>query len=213
MQTRRTFLKRAAGAGAGLALAPAVRRAGAAKSADLNVAIVGVGRHGRDLLTTCLKIPGIRFKAVCDIWPYASGYAARILKAYGHIVNVYQDYRDLLASEPDLDAAIIATPDWVHADQAVACLEGGLHVYCEKEMATTLEGGRRMVRAARAAGRRLQVGRQHRSNPRYHAALDLIHRKRALGRITHVSGQWRGHKRDPLDWPKKYEMDKATLEK
>ena len=46
-------------------------------------------------------------------------------------------------------SAIIATPDWVHAEQSIACMEAGLDVYCEKEMSNSLEEARRMVEASR----------------------------------------------------------------
>jgi len=211
--SRRRFLASSSSAAAGLALAaPAVGRH-PPKTDDLHVAIIGAGNHGRQLLRYCLKIPGVRFKAVCDIWPFSQQYASRLLAAYKQPVTVYEDYRDMLAKEKDLDAAIIATPDAFHADQTVACLEAGLHVYCEKEMHHTLAGARRMVQAARKTGQLLQIGRQHRSNPRYHLALDYIDNKKALGRIVHVSGQWHGHPRVPYKWKEKYKIDDAVLTK
>lgn len=178
---------------------------------DIHVALIGAGRHGRDLLNYCLDIPGVRFKAVCDIWPYAQKYASGILRKRGQPVAVYEDYREMLAKEKDLDAAIIATPDLFHPEQTIACLEAGLHVYCEKEMAITIEGARRVVLAARKTGKRVQVGRQHRSNPRYHAAFDYLHQKKAVGRIASVFAQWHGHKRVPYKWPGKETIPPETL--
>jgi len=212
--TRRRFLGTASAAAAGLVLA---HRAGAAEPAPpadaIHVAILGAGTHGRQLLRYCLKIPGVRFKAVCDIWPFSQTYGSRFLAAYKQPVTVYEDYREMLAKEKDLDAAIVATPDSFHAEQTIACLDAGLHVYCEKEMHHTLDGARRMVQAARKAGKLLQVGRQHRSNPRYHTALDTIDAKKALGRMVHVAGQWHGHGRVPFTWKEKYEIDPAVLKR
>ena len=211
---RRQFLKSSALAATAMAIGPTVRAEEAApKTDDLNVAIIGTGLHGRELINQCLAIPGVRFKAVSDIWEYASRYSSRLLKARGQPVSVYEDYREMLAAEKDLQAAIVATPDAFHADQTVDCLKAGLHVFCEKEMHHTLEGARRMVLAARETGKLLQVGRQHRSNPRYHAALDYIDAKKALGRMVHVYGQWHGHKRVPFKWPEKYTIDAAVLKK
>jgi predicted dehydrogenase len=175
------------------------------------VAIIGAGRHGRDLINYCLDIPGVRFKAVCDIWPYSQKYASGILKKRGQPVSVYEDYREMLAREKDLDAAIIATPDLFHPEQAIACMKAGLHVYLEKEMAITIEAARRVVQAAKKTGKLLQVGRQHRSNPRYHVALDFVCQKLALGRIGCVSGQWFGHKRVPYKWPESAAIPPETL--
>jgi predicted dehydrogenase len=180
---------------------------------DIHVAVIGAGRQGRDLINYGLDLPGLRFKAVCDIWPYARTYAANLLKKRGHPCAAYEDYREMLAKEKDLAAAIIATPDAFHCEQTLACLKAGLHVYCEKEMALTVEDCRTMVQAARQAERLLQVGRQHRSNPRYHLALEYIYEKKALGRITNVFGQWHGHKRVKLTWPEKLAIDEATLKR
>ena len=49
---------------------------------DLNIALIGAGAEGRVLINACLRIPGIRFKAVCDIWGYSQRYAQRYLKKY-----------------------------------------------------------------------------------------------------------------------------------
>ena len=192
----------------------AQEQAGATSKADeLRVAFIGPGSQGRNLLTQCLKIPGIRFQAICDIWPYHQQYAANILKKYDQPVNVYADYQDLLASEKGLDAAIIATPDWVHAEHTMACLKAGLHVYCEKEMANTLEGCRQMVRAARESGKSVQIGHQRRSNPRYFHALKMIKNDKICGRITHFYGQWNRAQRYDLGWPDGKELDAAALKK
>jgi len=213
--TRRQFVRTAAvAAGAGLVLPSLTTSFAAASSTDdLAVAIIGAGSQGRNLLTKILKIQGVRFVAVCDIWPYHQKYAANILKKYDQIVNVYADYREMLAAERYLDGVIIATPDWVHADQTVACLEAGKDVYCEKEMSNTLEEAKRMVLAARRSGRLLQIGHQRRSNPRYAQAMRLIHSDKLLGRITHCNGQWnRAHVLE-RGWPKGKELDAETLKR
>jgi predicted dehydrogenase len=215
--TRRDFLKTAAGSAAiaSATILPGVSAAGAdepdEKPAELNVGIIGTGDHGRLLVTQCMKLPGLKFRAVCDIWDFSRNYAARLLKKYKHPVNDYVDYREMLAREKGLDAVIIASPDGFHAEQAIACFEAGLHVYLEKEMALTVDDCRRIVQAARKADRKLQVGRQHRSNLRYVDALDFIDNKKALGRITHVGAQWHGHRRDKVPWPEKYTIDAARL--
>jgi len=215
---RRSFLRSSAAVGAGLAFAPYVfGQETGGKPADINVALLGAGAQGQVLLDACLKIPGIRFKAVCDIWEaYNQRRVSRLLKRYRHEHNTYVDYQDMLANEKDLDAVIIATPDFWHADHAVACLKAGLHVYCEKEMSNTLEGARRIVQAAKETEKLLQIGHQRRSNPRYiHCYENLIKNAKLLGRITTVNGQWNRTKAacEDLGWPEKAEIDKATLQK
>lgn len=210
--TRRDFVHGAAVAAAGLTLRMPAWAAprGDAKD-ELAVGIIGVGSQGGNLLNRCLKIPGIRFVAVCDIWPYWLVRYKKLLKRYKMDINTYQDYPDMLAGEKHLDAVIVATPDWMHSEHTVACLKAGKHVYCEKEMSNTLEGAARMVRAAKQTGKLLQIGHQRRSNPRYWHAIKLIEKDKILGRITHCYGQWNRARLLERDWPKKYELDSATL--
>ncbi|MBA7485688.1 Inositol 2-dehydrogenase/D-chiro-inositol 3-dehydrogenase [subsurface metagenome] len=216
-QTRRSFLHSAAAAGAGLALSPMVlgQTDNSKKPDDINVALLGCGAQGRVLMNVCLKIPGIRFKAVCDIWTtWNQKRFSRILKTYKHEHNTYVDYEEMLDKEEDLDAVIIATPDFWHAEHTVACLKAGLHVYCEKEMSNTLEGARGMAQAAKETGRLLQIGHQRRSNPRYIFCYEkLLKEAKLLGQITAVTGQWNRSARGPLGWPKKAAIDQAILEK
>ncbi len=171
--SRRAFLKSAA-AGAAAVAAPKVLASGTAGREPLRLALLGAGAQGRRLLMDCLKVPGVRFAAVCDIWDRNRDYAVRLLGKYRQEAGAYEDYRQMLAARDDLDAVLIATPDWVHAEQTIACLEAGLDVYCEKEMSNSVAEARRMVAAARRTGRRLQVGHQRRSNPRYIRARKLV---------------------------------------
>jgi predicted dehydrogenase len=215
--TRRGFLKTSAIAGTGLMAAPLVLKSGDDAAAPLNVALIGCGNQGRVLATQVMKSPGLRFKAVCDIWSYSQRLTSGRLRAYDHEATVYEDYRDLLAEEKDLQAAIVATPDWMHAEHTIACLEAGLHVYCEKEMSNDLAKARAMVLAARKTGNLLQIGHQRRSNPRYlHAREKLLGETDILGRLTQVYGQWNRSKwaSQPRGYPKeKYPIDEATLQK
>ena len=165
-------------------------------------------------MESCLRIPGIRIAAVCDIWEYSQRYASRYLKKFGQQVNVYEDYRDMLSKEKGLDAALIATPDWVHAEHANACMEGGLHVSCEKEMSNSLAKARSMLQTAKRTGKLLQIGHQRRSNPRYIHAIDrLVHEKKILGLVSQIYAQWNRAKSDMLGWPKQYVISPAVLQK
>ena len=233
--SRRNFLRSTAAAGLGAALtgraivqeakpAPAAEKpqtaspgakppTAAASSDELRVALIGAGEQGRVLIESCLRISGIRFAAVCDIWSYSRQYARGYLRKHGQDPAVYENYRDLLAKEKGLDAAIVATPDWLHAEQANACLAAGLHVYCEKEMSNSLEKARSMVETARRTGKLLQIGHQRRSNPRYLHAIDkLIRGRKILGRTGLAFAQWNRSKADMLGWPKTYVIPPEKLQ-
>ncbi len=211
---RRDFLK--ATAAAGLALGTSRLAASAGGTNDLRVALVGGGNQGMVLLEACQKIPGIRITALCDIWKeYRQRYVSGRLRTYGHAHTAYIDIKEMLDKEKGhLDAAIIATPDFWHAEHAIACLQAGLHVYCEKEMSNNLEDARRIVRTVRETGKLLQVGHQRRSNPRYLFSYQkLIREASLLGRITTVNGQWNRSRQDFLTMPAKYAIPSQTLEK
>jgi len=212
MLKRREFLEAGIAAGTGLLLASSRADFRAAEGDALRVALIGAGVQGRALMQAALLIPGIRFTAVCDIWKYSRNAARNYLSTYKQEAADYADYQELLQKEKGLHAAIVATPDFVHAEQANACLKAGLHVYCEKPMSNSLDAARSMVRTARETGKLLQVGYQRHSNPRYRQVDEVLLKKAKLpGRMTHVSGQWNQPVRDEVGWPKKFAMRDAEL--
>ncbi len=162
------------------------------KDDQINVAVIGFGAEGEILTNAAMKIPGVRFTAVCDIFERQRKLAKGRLKALGHVINVYEDYREMLEKEDkNIDCVVIATPDWMHAEHTGACLRAGKHVYCEKEMSNQLEKAKTMVLAQRETGKLLQIGHQRRSNPRYMHAINRVMREdKMLGRVTHAYGQW-----------------------
>jgi predicted dehydrogenase len=182
---------------------------------EVNVALLGAGAEGQVLMDAMLRIPGVRFRAVCDIWAeYNLKRAVNTLRKYKFDVTGYEDYREMLDKEQQLDAVVIATPDFWHATQTIDCLKAGKHVYCEKEMSNTLEGARSMVLAARETGKLLQIGHQRRSNPRYlHCHDKLIEQAHLLGRIVTVSGQWNRSVSPDLGWPERYAIPDDRLRK
>ncbi len=221
--SRRDFLLASAATGAGAALGgaafaqpaeqPAAEVELPAKSDDLNIAMIGLGAQGQVLLESITNIPSIRIKAICDIWEYSRQVVAGRLKKYGVEVATYIDYQDMLEKEAgQLDAVVIATPDWMHAEHAIACMRAGLHVYCEKEMSNDLWKARQMALTARETGKLLQIGHQRRSNPRYlHAIQKLIFDNNLLGQITHANAQWNRAKSEDLGWDAKFEIPAETL--
>lgn len=181
---------------------------------EVNVALIGAGVQGRLLLDSLVNIPGVKVRAVCDIWKFSQVQAVAKLKKAGQECTTYENFEDMLAKEKNLQAVIIATPDFCHAPQAEACLRAGLHVYCESMMAHTIEGARAMVKAANETKKLLQIGHQRRSNPRYqHTVEKLVRESRLAGRITAATAQWNKPIPDDLSAPKSQEIPAATLQK
>ena len=142
---RRNFISSSAAAGAGFMIANSAIAQSEGKK-DINIALIGAGVQGQVLMNAILKLgknSGVKFRAVCDIWEKGNlRRVSRILtayKRYGHKGTAYVDYQEMLDKETDLDAVLIATPDFWHARHTIACFEKGLHVYCEKEMSNSIE--------------------------------------------------------------------------
>ncbi|MHC5137786.1 MAG: Gfo/Idh/MocA family oxidoreductase, partial [Planctomycetota bacterium] len=179
--SRRNFIKTSAAIGAGIYVSGKALGADAPQKDVINVALLGAGAQGQVLMSAILKKkdPSIRFLAVCDIWEKVNlRRVSRQMQSYGKKFGFkgtpYTDYKEMLDTETDLDAVIVATPDFWHAEHTVACLQKGLHVYCEKEMSNTIEGARKMLQAQKASGKLLQIGHQRRSNPRYQHCYDKL---------------------------------------
>ncbi len=215
--SRRDFTGFMAAVGAGLMVGNTLSaQTITAPSEMINVAIIGIGKQGRILLDLALKIPGLKFKAVCDIWSFSRTIGENVCKHAGHPVTAYDDYKAMLAQEKDLQAVIVATPDFWHAPITNDCLEAGLNVYCEKEMANTLDAAKSMVLTARKTGKLLQIGHQRRSNPYYKSTYHTLHNGNFCGNVTTVYGQWHQYKclrAIPPALVAKYAIAPATLAK
>jgi len=94
------------------------------------------------------------------------------------------DWRELIAN-PDVQVVSITTPNAYHADMAVAALEAGKHVWCEKPMAVGFAEAQRMEAAARASGRVAILGYNYIQNPLIRQMEELI-RSGAIGSVNHV---------------------------
>jgi len=94
------------------------------------------------------------------------------------------DWRALVRRD-DVDAVIVSTPPALHAEIAIAALEAGKHVLCEKPLARSPAECRAMVEAARRAGRFLATGFNYRFYPSVAKARTLLEAG-AIGELDHV---------------------------
>ena len=123
-------------------------------STTFNLAIIGVG-IGRQHLRGALGVPGVHIAALCDLDVARAGAIVEEFELQG--TRVVADYRDLL-DMPDLDAVSVCVPNALHASIAVACLGAGLHILCEKPLATSAADAQTIVDAARDNNRACMVG-------------------------------------------------------
>jgi predicted dehydrogenase len=153
--SRRRFLHQAVGGVAAFALVPGrlVHAAGAASpNSRPTLAGVGVGGVGFGQLQECEEA-GFQIVALCDVDDvYAKKAFDRWPKA-----RRYRDYREMLATQPDVDAVYVGTPDHTHAVIVMEAIRRRKHVCCVKPLTRTLHECRTVVQAARAAGVATQV--------------------------------------------------------
>ncbi len=105
--------------------------------------------------------------------------ARALAEEYG--AKAYERYEDMIA-DPGIGAVSICSANTAHADMAVAALEGGKHVLCEKPMAVTLEDCERMAAAAERSGKTLMIDQNQRLAAAHVKARELI-LAGAVGRI------------------------------
>ena len=189
-----------------------------APQGSCRMALIGCGRRGRALINAGLAIPGLKFIAMCDILPSALRSARLYLEAEDIETTGYSDYHDMLEKEKtNLDAVIVASPDFVHAEQTIAALKTGLHVYCDAPMATNTNEARCMIRTANEAKRLLQIGFERRSDPRYRHAIEKLvcpeSRNLLLGTMTHFETQANRRVHSELIWAERDTLSDELLKK
>ncbi len=145
----------------------------------IRAAFIGVANRGGQLIEAAQAHPQLDIVAICDVHrAKTEEWAAKL----GGNVAQYGDFRRLL-ERSDIDAVFIATPDHWHAIQTIAACETGKDVYVEKPLCLTVKEGRRMVDAARAHGRVVQVGLQRRASALYSQLHELV-RGDGIGKVT-----------------------------
>lgn len=177
---RRQFLQSAAAAGTGLLVLPSDMLLGAnAPSNKLNVALIGTWGRADAHFDAIAKENVV---ALCDVDEEHIAYAARRFPKAAQ----YVDWRKCI-DHKGLDAVICCTTDHTHAFIANWAMNRGLHVYCEKPLANSVEEAR-VVRATYLKNKtRLatQVGTQRHSNPNFNRVSELI-RDGAVGQLQDV---------------------------
>lgn len=122
----------------------------------------------------------------------AADISEKALQTFKEKINedafVTADYRELLA-RPDIDAVVITSPDYLHEEHAVAALEAGKHVYCEKPLAITVEGCDRIIEAKKKSGKHLMIGFNMRYMNMYQTMKGLVE----SGAIGEVRAVWVRH--------------------
>ena len=144
----------------------------------LNLAFIGPGGRGYSNLKALASENIVAFADVDD------ESAKPAFEAYPK-ANRYRDFRLMLDKEKSLDGVVVSTPDHTHAIAAIAAMQRGLHVYCEKPLAHSIYEVRRMKEEARKAGVVTQMGTQGHAMEGSRRAVDVI-RSGAIGEVREL---------------------------
>ncbi|HDP80811.1 MAG TPA: Gfo/Idh/MocA family oxidoreductase [Spirochaetes bacterium] len=135
----------------------------------LRVGLIGAGTISYHHLQAYRKQAGVEAAAVCDLNP---DRARRFAAEHG-IPRFYGTAGELL-EDPAIAAVSVCTWNRQHPEHAIAALEAGKHVLCEKPMAADLEGARLMLEASEKSDRLLMVGLVRRFEMKSEAARQII---------------------------------------
>lgn len=132
----------------------------------IRVGVAGTG-IGAVHIEALQQVPDVAVTMVCS----AQAVRAEQTAARLGVPRATTDFRNLLG--PEVDAVVVATPQALHAQQALAAVRAGKHVFCEKPLAMSLGEARALRDAARAAGIVHTINHQMRFNAAYARAHEL----------------------------------------
>jgi len=146
----------------------------------LNIASIGAGGKAASDIRGCSPTENI--VALCDVDDHQ---AANIYKAFEKPPK-YKDFRKMLDKEAaNIDAVIVAIPDFMHATAAVHCMERGKHVYVQKPLVQTIWEARQIMEAANKYKVATQMGNQGYSNEGTRQCAEIVW-SGEIGSVTEV---------------------------
>jgi len=178
--SRRSFLKTL---GAAALAAPFVTRGLMASSPNSRLAhaCFGAGGMAWSDMKALGNCSGVEIVAICDVDLRRTDDARRRFPN----ARIYQDWRELLDKEKDIDSVNVSTPDHMHAPIAVSAMQLGKHVYAQKPLAHDVHEVRRMTEIAREKKVVTQTGIQIHSAPQYRSAVQAL-RDGVIGKVREV---------------------------
>jgi predicted dehydrogenase len=185
--TRRSALKRFAAAGLA---APFVfrRHAAAAPSETLYHASFGANGMALSDIGSLTASKHLKLVAVAEV---DLNRVAEVKKRFPD-VHIYQDWRELLDKEKELNSVNVSTPDHMHAPITMRAMQQGLHVYTQKPLTQTIYEARQLTKVARDKKLVSQMGIQIHSHPVHRLVVAMIH-DGVIGKVKEAHS-WSGKK-------------------
>ena len=188
MKNRREFIRNSVMSATAFTVVPRYVLGGngyIAPSDKLNIACIGVGGKGR------VDVDGVSNEniiALCDVDQVkATERRGDMNNAYEAFPNArkYEDFREMLDKEKDIDAVTISTPDHIHAIATITAMKKGKHVYTQKPLTRTIEESRKVIDVAKQTGVATQMGNQGHANEGPRILNELIWQG-AIGKVEEV---------------------------
>lgn len=144
------------------------------------VGIIGTGWIAESYIQSLKTMDDVDVVAMADL---IEGKAARFCEQFDVSgVRFYPSHKELIDSEPELDAVFVCTYNRTHRECAVYALEHGLNVLLEKPMCVTTEEAAAIIRAEKSSGKVLSIGFQ----PRMDDNMKMIKRIVESGELGQV---------------------------
>ena len=145
-------------------------------------ACIGVGGMGWHDLQNFKNHAHVQIVAICDVDANHLKRAAEALPD----ARCYSDWREMLAQEGErIDSVNIAVPDHMHAIIAIAAMQAGKHVYCQKPLCHDVAECRALATLAKTKGVVTQLGTQHASGVGDRMGVQWL-REGAIGTVQRV---------------------------
>ena len=144
------------------------------------IAVAGAGYIGR------AHIDCLRTSSTCTLAAIIDPSPAAVAVATNEGVPLFKTLDELFANAKP-DGIILATPNQLHVEQSLRCLEAGVPLLLEKPIATTLEEGERLVRAVEASGVKVLIGHHRAHSPIMAKAREIVDSGK-LGRLVAIMG-------------------------
>jgi len=194
--SRRTFL----------AAAAPLAAHGWQPSDRIRLGLIGAGGRARDHFQDLVASgENATIAAVCDVWRVnRESMCADVQKAFGAAPFSTTRYEELLARK-DVDAVVIAAPDFTHPRMLADAVRAGKDVYVEKPFAVNFAEAKMAYLAVKGSRQVVQVGTQRRSDPKVIGAARAV-AQGAIGTVTRVAMEYNFH--EPR-WRRDYSAVKA----
>jgi len=150
----------------------------------LNIVVIGCSGMGRNHMKGVTAHERANLYGVCDIHDDVIELAR---EQFGDVRTTH-DYMDFV-NDPDVDAAVIVTPDPLHMEMACAFMKAGKDVLCEKPMTLSVEECTEMMRVEKETGRKLMIGQVCRFTPAFRKAKELV-ASGAIGELFFVESEY-----------------------